>query len=101
MYGRGRVVSPRIPYAPRSACLLICVLRLLQLLKRCAANDRARQLVRPRCAGDGAYAPVEGNVEAGQRRLWKGFCECLASFDAKLVDSDAGARVEGVIVQEK
>ena len=36
-----------------------------------------------------------GALEVGQRRFWKGFCECLASFDPKLVDSDAGARVQG------
>ena len=42
-----------------------------------------------------------GALEVRQRRFWKGFCERLASFDANGVDSDAGARVEGAIVQEK
>ena len=36
-----------------------------------------------------------GALEVRQRRFWKGFCECLASFDAELVASDAGARVQG------
>ena len=35
-----------------------------------------------------------GALEVCQRRFWKDFRECLASLDAQLVESDAGAQLQ-------
>ena len=38
-----------------------------------------------------------GALEARQRRLWKGFCECLASVNAKVVVPDAATSNRAVV----
>ena len=38
-----------------------------------------------------------GVLEARQRRLWKGFCECHASLNAKAVAPDAATRNKAVV----